>query len=163
MDNLVLQTRRTILMLTSFVGIPIIVLTAIYLAIAPPAPPEATRRVVNGIISINQTKLSAILHAEKYCIVGKGGDVYIFARRMFPDFKLESPEDKWFLRSDTHWHLILVAITTRTYQILPIDVNELDLAEPASIPYCAQDFLINSQNAMRLGKQVRIFDATPLE
>jgi hypothetical protein len=155
---------QAVLILAGLICVPAVLIYAVvYMVIAPPAPPAITQQVVDRLVSVDQTKLSAVVQADRFCIVGKGGDVYVFANKTFPDFKLNGAEDKLFLRSDTHWHLVLVADETRTYQILPIDVDDLDLANQWSISTCARDFWLDLKNTTRFGRKVRVFDAAPIE
>jgi hypothetical protein len=103
---------------------------------------KATREFANS----KSKRMRSIIEADAFCFLGVGSDPTAFARQNFPTFVSavdKGDGDPLFLRSDSHWHLLVLDMRKRSYEVVPISIGEITLANE-DLSQCAADFVLTS-------------------
>jgi hypothetical protein len=135
-------------------GISFAVLALLYTL---PLPSPTPRALEDALRAADRLKLSALISADQYCLLGLGRNPYVFSKQAFPDH-LVWGEDERFRRRSSHWHVL--ATSDKTSWAFPIDNGKISLADDLIHPICAPDLLVSSVDARRHGQETRLLSAT---
>jgi hypothetical protein len=82
-----------------------------------------------------------------FCVLGIGADPQIYAMREFKDYSniLEREDDPFFLRSDAYWHILAFTNRDKKFWIVPISIQQLEIAPQEYGPVCAPDFTVSAR------------------
>jgi hypothetical protein len=135
-------------------GIPFAVLALLYTL---PPPSQTPDELEDALRAADRVKISALISADQYCLLGLGRNPYAFSKQAFPD-NIVWAEDKRFRRRNSHWHVL--ATSDKTSWTFPIDKRKILLADDVIDPICAPDLLLSSLNSRRHGHETRVLSAT---
>ena len=111
------------------------------LVTAPFRETEMSKNVLEGLLAHKNARMTSLLRGDRFCVLGVGRDPYSFAKLTFPNYsyKNSDEDDPFFLRSDSHWHIIVLLDVTKNYDVVPIPTNKLVLRIAGKQPLCAAD------------------------
>ena len=125
---------------------------------------ELSKRIVRELLLSNRQSLSSIVTADEYCIIGVGVEPHSLLKSHYPTYTFSSEEiddDPFFLRSDSHWHLMLLFAAGKKYQIVPVPINKIDLPEEYDEAIrCSAEFILTSSQRIIFNERVWILEAT---